>query len=354
MPLSNKPSAEPDLTNDAAPPSRRRAPLTTALCTLYVLIIIGVLVVMRLMGEQWWVATLLLFSPRWLWAVPAIFLLPMALLFRRRLAFPVLLAGATVLFAVMGFRVPWRRAIPAPTSHETLRIFTCNLHGRQARPLLVDELVDDSRPDVILLQDYTASREPSVVREEHWHTDRRQQMFIASRYPLRVIENVLPRDSSTAEYSRHGWPLGNAFSYELDLPGGTIHLINLHLASPHQQLSALEAHEPGASDALNADSARRTVESLTVAAHARQIGGSFIIAGDFNTPDDSPLFRMAWHDFDDAFDTAGFGFGTTYSNHHTWLRIDHILCDPSWHCAACWVGPPIGSGHRPVMAVLER
>jgi endonuclease/exonuclease/phosphatase (EEP) superfamily protein YafD len=353
MPISDEPFADTGPTRPAPRPSRRRAPLTTAMCALYVLLIIAVLVVMRLMGEQWWVATLLLFSPRWVWALPTIVLLPMAVLYHRRLAFPVALAAATVLFSVMGFRIPWRRALPAGTPHETLRVFTCNLHGRSAKPTLLEELVGESRPDVILLQDYTAAREPSIVRAEQWYSDRYDGTFIASRYPLHRMENMLPRDGSALAYASHGWPLGDAICYTLELPGGPIHLINLHLASPHQQLDAIEERKDGASDALDADSARRTFESLMIAARAQQIGGPFVIAGDFNTPDDSPLFGEAWHNFDDAFNTAGFGFGTTYSNHHTWLRIDHILCNPTWRCAACWVGPPIGSGHRPVVAVLE-
>lgn len=338
------------------PPARprRRAPLTTAGCALYVLLIVAVLVCMRLAGEQWWLATLLLFSPRWFWATPLLLLLPMTLLFRRRLVIPILLAGATALFAVMGFRVPWRLALPKAKGHETLRLFTYNLHGRQSNPLLLDDLVNEARPDVILLQDYSASREPSMVRTEAWHTDRCNGTFIASRYPMHRVEDLLPRDASAMAYASHGWPLGDAICYAVDLPGGKIHVVNLHLASPHQQLEGVADREDGATAALDADSARRTFESTAIAAYARQVGGPFLIAGDFNTPDDSPLFRMAWNDFDDAFNVAGFGFGTTYANHHTWLRIDHVLYDPSWRCSQCWVGPPIGSGHRPVVAALER
>lgn len=351
MSLPEESSPEP--ASAARSPRRRRAPLTTLLCVLYVLLIVTVLVVMRLAGEQWWLATLLLFSPRWFWATPLLLLLPMTLIFRRRLAIPVVLVGLTVLFTIMGFRIPWRRALPSGTAHETVRLFTYNLHGRQSNPERLDAMVNQAQPDIILLQDYTSSRTPSLVKHESWHTDRVGGMFIASRYPLHRIEDLLPRDSVALAYQSHGWPLGDAYCYAIDLPGGTVHLINLHLASPHQQLEALQYRKSAAGPELEADSARRTFESLTVVAQARQIGGPFIIAGDFNTPDDSPLFQMAWHEYDDAFNTAGFGFGTTYANHHTWLRIDHVLYDPSWRCSACWVGPPLGSGHRPVIAVLQ-
>jgi vancomycin resistance protein VanJ len=34
------------------------------------------------------------------------------------------------------------------------------------------------------------------------------------------------------------------------------------------------------------------------------------------------------------------------------VRIDHILAGPGWYCARCWVGPDVGSPHRPVLADL--
>lgn len=341
-----------------APPIQRRkkAPLTTAFCAIYILGIIAALVLMRLGGEQWWLATLLLFSPRWVWLVPLAVVLPMALAFRRRMAAPVLLAGLVVLFAIMGFRVPWRKALPAPATHETLRLFTCNLHGRQANPLLLEQLESQFEPDIILYQDYTHTREPALARSPGWHGEQFDNLYIASRFPFRKLDDLLPKSDPAAQvYASHGWAVGAAVCYAIDLPDGhTIHLINVHLASAHAQLEAIRDRDASGPESLQAGSERRAFESLVVAAAARRIGGPFIIAGDFNTPDDSPLFGEAWRGLDDAFNTAGFGFGTTYANHHTWLRIDHVLYDPTWHCAECQVGPPVGSGHRPVMAVLQR
>jgi vancomycin resistance protein VanJ len=350
---SNDPSSAP---NHPPPRPRRKAPITTALCVLYILGVIGVLLLMRLAGERWWFATLLLFSPRWVWAAPLIIVLPIALLFRRRMAAPVVLAGAVVLFAIMGFRLPWRKALPAPATHETLRLFTCNLHNRQSNPLLLEQLLAEARPDVILYQDYSHTREPEIVHTPGWHGEQFDNNYIASRFPFRRVEDLLPHDDPAARfYASHGWPLGDAICYAIDLPGGqVIHLTNVHLASAHWQLEAIRDRDPTGPPSLQADSERRAFESTVVAAAARRIGGPFIIAGDFNTPDDSPLFRQAWHGFDDAFNRAGLGFGATYANHHTWLRIDHVLFDPSWHCAECRVGPPVGSGHRPVIAVLQR
>lgn len=55
-----------------------------------------------------------------------------------------------------------------------------------------------------------------------------------------------------------------------------------------------------------------------------------------------------------AFSAMGFGIGnTTYVDKGgiKWgSRIDHILTRGRWHASRCWVGPDIGSDHRPVLA----
>ena len=36
----------------------------------------------------------------------------------------------------------------------------------------------------------------------------------------------------------------------------------------------------------------------------------------------------------------------------TTVRIDHVLAGKGWNCVRCWVGPNVGSPHRPVLADL--
>jgi vancomycin resistance protein VanJ len=79
-----------------------------------------------------------------------------------------------------------------------------------------------------------------------------------------------------------------------------------------------------------------------------------LLAGDFNTPIDSDIFRSAWTGYTDAFNFAGIGVGTTYRVKRTWTRIDHILFNNDWQCRQCWLGPDVGSPHLPVIADLER
>ena len=93
---------------------------------------------------------------------------------------------------------------------------------------------------------------------------------------------------------------------------------------------------------MAANSERRRKESMAISSRVNAIGGPFIVAGDFNTPDDSPIFRHAWWRLRDGFSDAGFGFGTTYAKHHTWLRIDHVLSNDGWRCVECRTAPMSG------------
>ena len=103
------------------------------------------------------------------------------------------------------------------------------------------------------------------------------------------------------------------------------------------------------------ESRRRQAEEL--AQWMEQFRGPLIIAGDFNMPSDSVIYRSCWGPYTNAFSQAGLGFGRT-----RWIsmrgvtfgvRIDHILTNEHWRPQSCWVGPDVGSDHLPVIADLS-
>jgi endonuclease/exonuclease/phosphatase (EEP) superfamily protein YafD len=79
-----------------------------------------------------------------------------------------------------------------------------------------------------------------------------------------------------------------------------------------------------------------------------------LLAGDFNTPSDSVIYREYWSPFHNAYSDAGFGWGYTYFSRRAAVRIDHQLAGSGWRCRKCWVGADVGSPHRPVIADWER
>ena len=72
-----------------------------------------------------------------------------------------------------------------------------------------------------------------------------------------------------------------------------------------------------------------------------------IIAGDFNLPVESAIYRRYWSDFRNAFSHAGFGTG--YSKHTRWwgARIDHVLMSGEFDASGSFTGKDVGSDHLP-------
>ena len=81
-----------------------------------------------------------------------------------------------------------------------------------------------------------------------------------------------------------------------------------------------------------------------------RVEGPTVIVGDFNLTDDSAIYRRYWSRYRDAFATAGLGWGYTKFTRRIGVRIDHVLAGPGWQFRNCWVGPDVGSDHRPVLA----
>ena len=79
-----------------------------------------------------------------------------------------------------------------------------------------------------------------------------------------------------------------------------------------------------------------------------------LLAGDFNTPVESAVYREYWSSYTNAFSTAGLGWGQTqFTPRRTSVRIDICWPGPTG-CQDCWVGPFVGSEHRPVFAEWVR
>ena len=176
------------------------------------------------------------------------------------------------------------------------------------------------------------------------HT-RHAHMFLASRHPIRRAVELDDRSV--------GW-LAPAVRYELETPDGIVHIINLHAATSREGISeTLRDHSKGP-EAVGANSAQRRGQLEYIARQARDCEGPVIVLGDFNTPPESPILTEVWRGYTDAFDVAGWGFGYTFVGAKTTVRIDHVLVNRKWAIGNCWIGPRVGSPHRPVIADLIR
>jgi vancomycin resistance protein VanJ len=339
----------------------------------YFLAVVAVWLLLRLAAERWWPATMLLFAPRWNFAIPLAVLVPAALVSRAgRRALPLLGAAAGIVaFPVMDVRIPWRQlaarataavrpgAAPAAAAAvPTLRLLTCNVHGVELDVAALGRYLAECRPDVVVLQGWLPQQRAGVFpAAAGWHVAQDGQLCVASRrFVVTRIATIVP-----PTHGENG--MTSAFAVHVDgsFGGGTIQLIDVHVDSPHRAFAAALCAAPGAAQLIDANTERRLRHVRAVSRYAdssRSAATTTILAGDFNMPDDSPVYRAAFPAsgrWTDAFAGAGWGIGNTYFGGGTAARIDHVLCDGrhGWRCVECTVGPWVGSPHRPVVAELE-
>src|SRR5262249_55542283 len=292
-------------------------------------------------------ATLLLFAPRWPWALPLIVLVPLALLGHRRLLWLLAVVAGLVLVPIMGLCLPWGAASAETCTGPTLRVLTCNVHHGDLDPDALGALLAAEAPDVVALQSWSDRYRAAVFAFGDWHVERAGQVCLASRYPIRPGELLHDPDFEGNDSA--------AARFEIDAPGGTLPFVSLHLDSPRDGLlEEIRTRGLGA-DQLEENSARRRRQSEAVTRWLEPWEGQpWLLAGDFNTPPESTVYREYWSRYTNAFSAGGFGFGATFFTRHTAVRIDHILLGSGWQCRRCWVGPPVGSPHRPVIADVCR
>jgi len=331
----------------AATPRRRRwwNKLIFVSSMAYVVLLLATWLMTRYVGDRWWVATLVLFGPRWVPATPLALLLIVAAAFDRRSLWVLLPGLAIAVFGLLGFCIPWGAWTGGRSGGQTICILTCNIHRTRATTLPLAGLIARTRPDIVVLQEYSRSFNQAIFSDGSWNIKvvprwDGGEFCLASRFP--VSDATMMPDYHRAEFAVH-------------LPGGTIRVFVVHLASPHYQLSDVVHGETGGPGEVEANSTTRLAEAKDLARMAGNAGDSVILAGDFNLPDDSPIYRQSFGAFHDAFAEGGFGFGFTYYHRQLPLtRIDHVMFGPGCRCLGCQVAEDIGSPHRPVIAQLQR
>jgi endonuclease/exonuclease/phosphatase (EEP) superfamily protein YafD len=315
-------------------------------CWVYLGLLLSLWALLYLAADRWWPGTLLLFGPRWLCLVPALVLIPAAAWFRPRLLLGRIPLGLFVaLVPITGLCIPWRPQFARSSSEPPMRVLTCNLHEAKEKDTeALGRLISETNPAIVALQNWHARYQKPIFADEPWHARREGQLYVASRYPITDVE--LFRHPSITQAAV-------AARYELQTPIGALQLLNLHLTTPREGLASVLARDRAGPERIESNAQARWRESAAVRTWADQVVGPILVVGDFNLPMESLIYREFWNDYTDAFSTAGLGWGFTFRTRHSGVRIDHILGSPGWRCRRCWVGPDVGSLHRPVIADME-
>jgi endonuclease/exonuclease/phosphatase (EEP) superfamily protein YafD len=181
------------------------------------------------LSEEWWINTLLLYSPRWLVLMPAVILLPLAAVCSRRSLGLMAAGGVAWLFLVAGFTLHWPTATDASDS-ACLRLLTCNMQGKLADAARFQALVAQTQPDVVLLQEWRSELNQAAFPDPGWTFAESGHLWIASRLPITPTEGLGTKSIHLS---------GSAGAFEIVTPGGIVRLVNVHLPTPRDGISAV-------------------------------------------------------------------------------------------------------------------
>jgi len=310
-------------------------------CRIYIVAVAAVWGLLAVAGDRWWPLTPLVYGPRWVFALPLAGLVPLAAWFSPRSLGVLALAAVLVAGPVTGGTMPLRfdrAAVDAPR----LRVLTCNLGRELGDPIRLSMAVAATGADVVALQECPAEFPAAVRWPDDWQVRPGPYgLCLASRF--RVVGGDELRDEALGGR-------GAVARWRLLTPAGVVEFVNVHLASPREGLDPFirQGHVSG----LRASLTERWNESAAVERWLGDPVDPRLIAGDFNLPADSAIFRRHWGRYTDCFSTAGWGWGWTKYTRWFGARIDHVLAGPGWDCPHCVVGPDVGSDHRPLVAEL--
>lgn len=301
-----------------------------------------------LLADRWWAATTLLFGPRWVLLPPAVALAALAIRWDRPLLFPIAVAVVIVLGPVMGGRTGWRAWLTRPDDATDVRIVSLNAEGGRPLTMAITDMLLRWRADVLAIQECGPGIVEAFQFLEEWHTDATGSLCLISRYPITRVD---PMEREAFEVAGGA---AMVVTYRLEAEPVPIHLTNIHLQTPRAGLEKIRAGDLAEGiPTLEGKSTIREIEQNRAARWTGQFPHPQIVAGDFNSPPESPIYRHAWDGWTNAFSVAGRGFGYTRMNGWIHARIDHILVDDRWRVVRSWVGPDVGSDHKPVLAQVR-
>ena len=313
----------------------------------YLVVILAAAWVLWTLADRWWVATVLLFGPRWVLAMPLLLLIPVILMRDRALLAPLALAAWVALGPVMGLRTGWRRLFISPRPSD-LRVMTFNTEGGRAMSWAPGPVLDALGVEVAAFQECGGRLVDAIDAMTEWHTDTRGGACLVSRFPIRSVE-AMDRSPFLAAGGS-----GLVVTYRLDVDGRDLYLTNVHLETPREGLELLRAGRVSeGAPMLEGKSFLRDIEHRFARRWVDTLPSPRLVIGDFNSPPESPMFRAHWGSWQNAFSLTGIGLGGSRVNGWIRARIDHVLADTSWTVVRAWLGPDLGSDHLPMLAEVR-
>jgi vancomycin resistance protein VanJ len=352
--------------------ARRRATRVVAwFQAAYLVGVIATWIALVTLSERWLPATVLAYGPRVVVLLPIALLLPAGLLVARRSLLLTTVGALVALTQIMGLRLGVGPTEPTFRSEahrvSQVRVLTLNVGGGRTSPEALNGLIARFEPDVVALQECSRELAESLRNIPEWHVRTHRSLCTASRWPLGEPDSM-PREEFQRVRSLGFGGAALVVSHPVLRPGVPFVFTNLHLETARKGLEGLISEEgllpdgglPSAqmlaqgTDKVQGNTIIRTRESERASAWAMRQAASTpaLVAGDFNMPVESTIYRRYWRAFENAFDAKGRGLGySRIEGRLLRLRIDHLLAAPGgFRTEGAWLGPDVGSDHRPAIA----
>jgi endonuclease/exonuclease/phosphatase family metal-dependent hydrolase len=306
-----------------------------------------------LLGDRfWWLGFLNTFAP--IWFLPLAILTPLLGLMRSRW---VWLALALLLVTLLWFGPYFLPKLPPVTSTAALKIVTFNIWGDNRTLTQAEDWLRQTDADLILLQEIPAryaQRGVDGLRADYPHQAVQAWgwgQLTLSKHPILEAKDIAP-------------PSGFVFQrVVISVNNQPIAIYNMHLSMPmRERPRASIVRAPFfVNMAFSYDDATRNAEIAFLLKMLENEPLPFIVAGDFNTSDQSVSYAMLGDKLGDSYREAGVGFGATWprpvaAELPAWLppviRIDYIFHSPHFAAIESSVGPSLGSDHLPTVSRL--
>jgi endonuclease/exonuclease/phosphatase (EEP) superfamily protein YafD len=315
----------------------------------YLIAVLVVLAILWISGDRWWFGTVLLYGPRWIYALPLAVLVPIAILWRRRWLWPLGITAVVIAWPIMGLNFPLSGWFD--WTQPELRVLTYNVHRWDVSGEDFSSLFEETGADIAAVQECASTRRFKKNLPEGWFAQSAGYSVVVSRYPI-----------SKCEVSHRGREVNGLYCV-IEAPLGPIGFGNADLLTPRRALTTILDRKT-IFDLSQIDYAQERISQRWQ--ESEELFNWFqafpeankIIAGDFNLTPDSPIFRNIWMVYQNAYSRTTLGYGhtkrTKINIFNYKSRIDHILSTSNLKPLKSWIGPDFGSDHFPLLADFSR
>lgn len=334
-----------------------RAGLTIATVACFI-VLIGLIFLLKGLGERNWLLSVLLFVPAAVWLIPFFLLTPFHLMARPRLCWITVMALLAVFFVYLDFH--W--SFSAGESKAGLTLLSNNMGGRKFTSL--EGFLKKYDSDLIALQD---TGKVVGLREhypERFVSTLGEYVFV-SKLPIR-------KSGALSELTYRGRPIGSW--HELQYEDQSIVVYNIHMPTPRSEFNKLRGRglivEMIGGKGIYSSEARSSYREFLEKRDQLRRGLAdvlekeqrpFLVAGDFNMASHGYSYKWFGSNLKDAFGEKGRGYGFTFPGASggllnlfgSWLRLDYLFASKKWQVNWCRVEPRGAAEHRAIIAGFE-